>query len=606
MKKHLLRISALIAVFSCLHVANAQSDLILTAVFDGNLPGQLPKGIELYAVEDIPDMSIYGIGSANNGGGTDGIEFTFPADSYPAGSYIYVASEAPQFTAFFGFAPDYTTNAVNINGDDAIELFMGGFEQDVYGEIEFESMDASWEYLNGWAYRVDGTGPDGTDFIIENWIISGINALAGVPTNSEADLPIPVGTYSPEEVDVPVLAFETTALVVEENEGSLDVSVTITNPNENATSVEVVLSGGTAVNGVDFEFTSPELVVFPAGSFESQTISIEIFDNDTEDGDRTIELTLQNPDNEAIIGFGEVVITIADDDATIPFYEIITLRVNDEDGVPQLLEEYGEIRGVVHGVNLRPDGLEFTLIDPTAGIGVFRPSGNLGYEVEEGDSLRILGTVSFFNGLTQFEADSIEVIATGLTPYSPETVTELNEDTESQVVRLECVALVDETQWTGEGNGFNVEVANPSGTFTLRIDNDVDLYNETAPEGLFHISGIGSQFDNESPYDDGYQLVPRYLADITSAGEECITSVPDKKKSTILVYPNPVIDQLTLATNEKIHEIRIADFTGKTIRRFSENNSGTVNLNLGDLSSGIYLIEIFTESGRMVREIVKP
>src|SRR5690554_8135105 len=93
MKRHLLRITTLIAVFFCFQVANAQSDLILTAVFDGNLPGQLPKGIELYAVEDIPDMSIYGIGSANNGGGTDGIEFTFPADSYPAGSYIYVASD---------------------------------------------------------------------------------------------------------------------------------------------------------------------------------------------------------------------------------------------------------------------------------------------------------------------------------------------------------------------------------------------------------------------------------------------------------------------------------------------------------------------------------
>ncbi len=606
MKKLLPCFFSLIALMLCLPTAQAQNDLILTAVFDGNLPGQLPKGIELYAVEDIPDMSIYGVGSANNGGGSDAIEFTFPADSYSAGTYIYVASEATQFNAFFGFEPDYVTNAVNINGDDAIELFMGGFEEDVYGEIEYVDMDESWEYLNGWAYRVDGTGPDGSDFILSNWTISGIDALAGAPTNEEADIPIPIGTYSPEILDVPVLAFETTALVVEEVDGTVQVSVTITNPNEDATSVEVVLTGGSAVNGVDFEFTSPELVVFPAGTAESQSVVIEINNNEIEDGDRTIELALQNPDNEAIIGVESMIITISDDDEIVPYYEIISLRVNDEDGVPELLDDYGEIRGVVHGVNLRPTGLEFTLIDPTAGISVFRFTGNLGYTVEEGDSLRVLGSVGFFNGLTQFEADSIDLIESEVTPYSPETVTSLNEDTESQVVLLECVSLVEESEWTGAGNGFNVQVQDASNIHTVRISEEVDLYDEPAPQGMFHISGIGSQFDDEEPYDSGYQLMPRYLADITMAGDECITSVTKIKESTILVYPNPFIDQVTLAANEKINEIRIVDITGKEIRRVSVSTSETVNIYVGDLTSGTYLIEIFTESGRIVREIVKP
>lgn len=63
----------------------------------------------------------HGFGSANNGGGTDGEEFTFSNVGATAGDFIYVASETPNFVIFFGFAPGYTDSAANINGDDAIE-----------------------------------------------------------------------------------------------------------------------------------------------------------------------------------------------------------------------------------------------------------------------------------------------------------------------------------------------------------------------------------------------------------------------------------------------------------------------------------------------------
>ena len=84
-------------------------DLIIAAVFDGPLSGGLPKGVAVRALNDIADLSAYGLGSANNGGGTDGQEFTFPADPATQGDIIYVASEATRFEEFFGFAPDYTS-----------------------------------------------------------------------------------------------------------------------------------------------------------------------------------------------------------------------------------------------------------------------------------------------------------------------------------------------------------------------------------------------------------------------------------------------------------------------------------------------------------------
>ena len=95
--------------------------LVISGVIDGPLSGGVPKAIELFVNEDIADLSIYGVGSANNGGGSDGEEVTL-SGSASAGDYIYIASEDIGFTDFFGFAPDFVSSAASINGDDAIEL----------------------------------------------------------------------------------------------------------------------------------------------------------------------------------------------------------------------------------------------------------------------------------------------------------------------------------------------------------------------------------------------------------------------------------------------------------------------------------------------------
>ena len=176
-------------------LAAPSDDLLITGVIDGPLSGGVPKAVELYVVNAIPDLSIYGLGSANNGGGSDGQEFTFPAISVPADTCIWVASEAAGFTQFFGFAPSYTSGAMSINGDDAIELFTNGFVSDVFGEIDVDGTGQPWEYLDGWAYREQATGPDGSIFVQGNWTYSGPNALDGETSNATAATPFPTGTY---------------------------------------------------------------------------------------------------------------------------------------------------------------------------------------------------------------------------------------------------------------------------------------------------------------------------------------------------------------------------------------------------------------------------
>ena len=178
------------------------NDLVISGVIDGPLSGGVPKAVELFVVNDIADLSAYGVGSANNGGGTDGEEFTFPTGvSASAGTYIYVASEIDGFTAFFGSAPDYDSSSMGINGDDAIELFKDGSVIDTFGDINTDGNGTAWEYLDGWAYRTSGQNANGGNFDSANWTFSGVDALDGATTNTDATTPFPTGTFTTEGGD---------------------------------------------------------------------------------------------------------------------------------------------------------------------------------------------------------------------------------------------------------------------------------------------------------------------------------------------------------------------------------------------------------------------
>ncbi len=170
--------------------------MIITAVYDGPLPGGLPKGVEVYVINDIADLSNYGIGFAQNGDGTDGEEFTFPAESAAAGTHLFIASEKSGFSEWFGFNPDYGTAFASINGDDAIELYYEDVVIDNFGDVDVDGSGEPWEYLDGWAYRIPDTGLDGDAFDLSHWTFSGPNALDGEGNNASAEFPVPTSSYS--------------------------------------------------------------------------------------------------------------------------------------------------------------------------------------------------------------------------------------------------------------------------------------------------------------------------------------------------------------------------------------------------------------------------
>ena len=193
-------LAATVASFILASTSNA--GLLISGVFDGPLSGGTPKGVELYATADIADLSAFAIGSANNGGGTDGAEFVL-SGSASAGDYIYVVAGGndDEFASFFGGTATFTANAMSINGDDAIELFDSTESViDTFGVIDVDGNGEPWEYLDGWAYRTGGTAGA---FNVANWSFSGANAWDGASTNATSGAVMPLGTFTTTVVPEP-------------------------------------------------------------------------------------------------------------------------------------------------------------------------------------------------------------------------------------------------------------------------------------------------------------------------------------------------------------------------------------------------------------------
>ena len=138
------------------------NSLRLRGVMDFDLSGLNGKAFHLYAQQDIPDLSIFGIGIANNGSGSDGQEEILPAMSVSEGDHILLALFPEAISSYLGNCyPNFdhvimASDALSQNGDDAIEVYEQGLLIETFGDVDVDGTGQSWEYENSWAYNFDG------------------------------------------------------------------------------------------------------------------------------------------------------------------------------------------------------------------------------------------------------------------------------------------------------------------------------------------------------------------------------------------------------------------------------------------------------------------
>lgn len=274
-------------------------------------------------------------------------------------------------------------------------------------------------------------------------------------------------------------------------------------------------------------------------------------------------------------------------------------KATDSDGVTTRDNEAVQVSGVIHGINFRPSGLQFTIIDANAnGIGVFSADDQLGLDFSEGKAISIDGRINQFAGLIQIIPDAITVQSDSepLTPVAAVTV--LDESTESAHISVEDVTYVDPSEWLGDGSSFNVRFINAAGDSILaRVDSDSPLatssgINITGFTGT--LFGIGGQFDTSVPHDEGYQIV---LLDFLST-----TSTKDLLADyNIAIFPNPVVDKLQINSEKQLESIRIYSQQGKKIASFNDQR----NIQIGHLQAGNYILHFTVDDKNIAVPILK-
>ena len=73
------------------------------------------------------------------------------------------------------------------------------------------------------------------------------------------------------------------------------------------------------------------------------------------------------------------------------------------------------------------------------------------------------------------------------------------------------------------------------------------------------------------------------------------------------MYPNPVSSVVNVSNNENIvlNAISISDINGRTVKQVNTANVSEAQINVSDLSSGIYFMNIATDSGSAVKKFIK-
>lgn len=90
--------------------------------------------------------------------------------------------------------------------------------------------------------------------------------------------------------------------------------------------------------------------------------------------------------------------------------------------------------------------------------------------------------------------------------------------------------------------------------------------------------------------------------DITVSGT---VNIDEEQEIVTRIYPNPVIDNLTIEANSPITSIELWDASGKTVFSEKGEDIATKSISVADLAQGVYFVKVSTEKGVETQKVVK-
>jgi phosphatidylserine/phosphatidylglycerophosphate/cardiolipin synthase-like enzyme len=285
---------------------------------------------------------------------------------------------------------------------------------------------------------------------------------------------------------------------------------------------------------------------------------------------------------------------------------IDSVRINDSTGIPLNVNKTVTVTGVVTSTTQFGSGGPVSLQDQTAGIAVYGSS--FASKVLIGDSVTVSGTMTNYYGLAEMTygtGNSYTILSRGHS-VEPNVVTISDivnqqwngiENLESVLIRINNVTI------NSSGNFASGVYSLTDTTGTLNTGLYINKYvtsviGTAIPNHPVDLIGILSQHNspNSTPFNNGYQLQPRYIQDIisdqnplilssvfpvevdTNALSICFQSL--RKGNSQVKYgltSNLELDSVLITEDTTFHNVRISNLNSGTkyyFQAISENAAG--------------------------------
>ncbi|MGL2962990.1 T9SS type A sorting domain-containing protein [Flavobacterium sp. RSB2_4_14] len=141
------------------------------------------------------------------------------------------------------------------------------------------------------------------------------------------------------------------------------------------------------------------------------------------------------------------------------------------------------------------------------------------------------------------------------------------------------------TLWTEEAEGVYVDYA------TLAVELDLTPY----------VGQSNVQIRYQYVANDADSLsIDDFLVDGT-------LGISDFLSNKFSTYPNPATSLVNISNTSNIllTNVNITDINGRIVKTMKVNNLTEVQMNIGELNSGVYIMNIDTDSGKVVKKIIK-
>lgn len=311
---------------------------------------------------------------------------------------------------------------------------------------------------------------------------------------------------------------------------------------------------------------------------------------------------------------------------------ISQLRVNDANGIPNNGDTLSRVSttGVVYGPNTNKyrttGGLTFILNDHQAGVKVYSTRA-FGYTFHEGDSIKVVGTMSDFKGeaeLVTHAGDTIILLGQG-TLDAPVVVPDLGsngEAQESQLIELDNIDMG--TVAEGSANGdwgiygtstyftawFNPATMHDNNSIYIDSFCNQAMFLSPKPHGIYNIVGFGAQhIGSTGNLAGGYQIVPRSLDDFHFVSNSVGIHDLAAESLEAAVYPNPACSKVNVQfvfDKNETASATITDVSGRVVLAQSVeviNGENVVTFNTANLATGMYVLTMNTSSKSLISKI---